>query len=204
MPTSSTGAVYDGSIAGSGGSHRRQPPRDAGSHGAIRIPRDPSYSLNRFLQGSDERPPPGLGQAQSEAEAEQRMQERLRAFGAEFAHGGTSATGRNFCTRTLIRSTFLHDSLIHHLTFELSPAVPVSHQHSGNSRRRFSPKLKLNQSAKKGSGPDFGALMLTVGLSDNLLFALEFFRRNAPTSWTNINLYQHAFGSKKLVRKWIV
>ncbi|KAK1239400.1 hypothetical protein MKX07_008888 [Trichoderma sp. CBMAI-0711] len=94
MPASSTGAVYDGSIAGTGGSHRRQAPRDAGSHAAIRVPRDPSYNLNRFLQGSDERPPPGLGQAQSKAEAEQRMQELLRAFGAQFAQGGASATCR--------------------------------------------------------------------------------------------------------------
>ncbi|KAL7815711.1 hypothetical protein V8C26DRAFT_401328 [Trichoderma gracile] len=94
MPTSSTGAAYDGSVAGTGGSNKRQPPRDAGSHAAVRVPNDPSYNVNRFLQGGDQRPPPGFGQAQSKAEAEQRMQELLRAFGAQFGHGGSSAAGR--------------------------------------------------------------------------------------------------------------
>ncbi|KAL6877801.1 hypothetical protein HDV57DRAFT_518650 [Trichoderma longibrachiatum] len=96
MPTSSTGAVYEGSVAGTGGSDKRQAPRVAGSHAAVRVSDDdPSYNVNRFLQGSGERPPPGFGQAQSKAEAEQRMQQMLQAFGAQFGHGGGSAAGGN-------------------------------------------------------------------------------------------------------------
>ncbi|KAL7802037.1 hypothetical protein V8C44DRAFT_362509 [Trichoderma aethiopicum] len=94
MPTSSTGAVYDGSVADTGGSNKPQAPRVAGSHAAVRVPSDPSYNLNRFLQGSGERPPPGFGQAQGKAEAQQRMQQMLHAFGAQFSRGGSSAAGR--------------------------------------------------------------------------------------------------------------
>ncbi|TFA98616.1 hypothetical protein CCMA1212_009486 [Trichoderma ghanense] len=90
-PASSTGAVYDGSVADTGASHKRQAPRDAGTQAAVRVPNDPSYNMNCFLQGGGERPPPGLGQAQSKAEAEQRMKELLRAFGAQFGHGASSA-----------------------------------------------------------------------------------------------------------------
>lgn len=78
----------------SGGSNKRQAPRVAGSHAAIRVPDDPSYNMNRFLQGSGERPPPGFGQALSKAEAGQRMQQMLHAFGAQFSRGGSSAAGR--------------------------------------------------------------------------------------------------------------
>ncbi|PTB63758.1 hypothetical protein BBK36DRAFT_6990 [Trichoderma citrinoviride] len=91
MPTSSTGAVYDGSNAGTGGSDKRRAPRDADTQTTVRVPNDPSYNINRFLQGGGERPPPGLRQTQSETEAKQRMQELLHAFGAQFDHGGSSA-----------------------------------------------------------------------------------------------------------------
>ncbi|UKZ64293.1 uncharacterized protein TrAtP1_005511 [Trichoderma atroviride] len=72
----------------------------AAARPCVPAPNDPKYSLSHFQDESKEtgpscqRPPPGFGKMQGDAEAvaeaEARMRKELRAFDAKFL-GGTSA-----------------------------------------------------------------------------------------------------------------
>ncbi|KAL7892205.1 hypothetical protein HDV63DRAFT_390615 [Trichoderma sp. SZMC 28014] len=49
------------------------------------IPADPAFTVRRFLSAQDQHSPLGLRQASTEAEAESKMLEKLRAFDEKFS-----------------------------------------------------------------------------------------------------------------------
>ncbi|KAK1254205.1 hypothetical protein MKX08_008200 [Trichoderma sp. CBMAI-0020] len=96
MPPSSTGATCgDGTVATDSATQAAAGP-------FVPVPSEPKYSLSRFLDENKatvpgfQRPPPGFGKMQSDAEAvaeaEARMRKELRAFDVDAKRfGGSSA-----------------------------------------------------------------------------------------------------------------